>query len=58
MMDEKQAEKEKKKVKTYRDAKLKSLLKGKVSAGIRETEYQKIILRKNATITEKSLDKT
>ena len=54
---ENQAEKEKAKVKKYRDEKLKFLLKGKISAGIRETEYQKIILRKNAKITEKALDK-
>ncbi|MEJ2627057.1 MAG: DNA-directed RNA polymerase subunit beta, partial [bacterium] len=54
---EKQAEREKAEVKKYRDEKLKFLLKGKISAGIRETEYQKIILRKNAKITEKALDK-
>lgn len=54
---EKQAEKEKAKIKSFRDDKLKSLFQGKISAGIREVEYQKIILRKNAKITEKALDK-
>ncbi len=54
---EKEVKREKEKVRSYRDEKLKSILKGETSAGIRETEYQKIILRKNAKITDKALEK-
>lgn len=51
------AEREKKKVRDFRNDKLRALLLNKISAGIRDMESQKIVVRKGVKFSEKIIGK-
>jgi DNA-directed RNA polymerase subunit beta len=50
-------EREKKKLRVFRDTKLRTLLLRKSSAGIRNKESQKVVVRKGVKLSEKTLEK-
>lgn len=50
-------EQEKKKLRVFRDTKLQTLLLGKSSAGIRDQESQKVVVRKGVKLSERTLEK-
>ncbi len=52
-----EGERQKKHILTLRNQKLKELLKGKKSAGIRDEQYQKILVRKGTQLSDSVLDK-
>jgi DNA-directed RNA polymerase subunit beta len=54
---EKRGLQEKKQAKAYRDEKIRSLLMGKKSTGVREFESQKVVIRKGVTFSEKLFGK-